>query len=166
LLTTAQAQATRLAATGATADLVTTIVVLADIRFELYAIEELRLGRGAPDRAQPCFIDPRHGPCETSRSYAPTGLEEREVQVCHECAHELDGFQRPSIRRLPRQTGSGAPGWANYWEADAGRAYVEGYWGSLPFPDEEFESVRAEPIVSHRPDPIDVLRQRLRTDQD
>lgn len=166
LLAKAQAHATRLAASGSPADLVTTVAVLADIRFELYALEELRLGRAAPDRAQPCFIDPRHGPCETSRSFTPTGLAEREIQVCHECAHELDGFQRPAIRRLPRLTASGAPGWANYWEADCGRAYVEGYWGTLPFPDEDFENARSEPIVARRPDPIDVLRQRLRTDQD
>ncbi len=166
LLATAQAQSVRLVASGSLSDLVATIAVIADIRFELFAIEQLRLGLAAPDRAQPCFIDPRHGPCETSRPYTPTGLVEREVQVCHACAHELDGQQRPAIRRLPRQTTSGAQGWANYWEADAGRAYVEGYWGSLPFPDEDFESMRAEPIVSRRPDPIDVLKQRLRTDQD
>ncbi len=166
LLATAQAQAVRLAANATLAELVATVRVIADIRFELYAIEQLRLGFAAPDRAQPCFIDPRHGPCETSRPYAPTGLEEREVQVCRDCAHELDGHQRPAIRGLPRLTGTGALSWANYWEADAGRAYVEGYWGTLPFPDEEFETGRAEPIAPRRPDPIDVLRQRLRTDQD
>jgi len=139
---------------------------IAEINYELYAIDQLRLGHPTPERTEPCFLDPRHGPSEQRRLYAPTGMDERIVGVCGLCCNELDGGQRPPIRRLPRTTTAGGSAWANYWEADAAGAYVDGYWGQFPFPDVDFEESRIAPARSRRPDPMDLLQQRLQTDQD
>ncbi len=168
LLTSAEARSIQLAGSRNRSlhDLVAVVQVLADLRYELGAIEALRLGRGVPTRTPPCFIDPRHGPSDATVTFAPTGLTEREAAVCSHCALEIEGGQRPAIRRLPRSVNGGVPGWANYWEADGGPAYVEGYWGEATFPDEEFESGRATVLTPRKQDPIDMLKQRLRTDRE
>ncbi|MGL5823947.1 MAG: hypothetical protein ACRCYU_03780 [Nocardioides sp.] len=146
-------------------DIVSAVRMIADLRYELHVIESLRLGKAKPARTPPCFIDPRHGPSERNREYAPTGKEVRLVPVCETCAGELDGGQRPAIRRLPQGQVGGSTGWANYWEADAAAAYVEGYWRDIRFPDEEFEESRIVPISPGKPDPVDILKLRLRTDR-
>lgn len=172
LLKTADARSIQLAGSRhrSMADVVAAVRALADLRFELSALEALRQGVSTVVRTPPCFIDPRHGPSSATVPYAPTGLPERPIPTCEHCAQEIQGGQRPAIRRLPRRVAGGASGWANYWEADAGAAYVEGYWGEDHFPDEDFEAARAALIgqatSTGKPDPIDMLRQRLRTDRE
>lgn len=172
LLKSADARTIQLAGTRhrSMADVAAAVRALADLRFELYALDALHQGVSTVARTAPCFIDPRHGPSEASAQFAPTGLPERTVSVCHHCAMEIQGGQRPAIRRLPRRVAGGASGWANYWEGDAGLAYVDGYWGDLPFPDEDFEAAQASSLTrtgsTVRQDPIVMLKQRLRTDRE
>jgi hypothetical protein len=168
LLAAAEGKSTKLASPRhrSLSDLVGVVRMIADLRYELHVIDALRLGGVKPPRTPPCFIDPRHGPSSTSREYAPTGKDERMVQVCEACAGELDSGQRPAVRRLPKGHVGGSTGWANYWQADAGIAYVEGYWRGTRFPDEEFEESRIIPISPRRQDPIDMLKLRLRTDRE
>ncbi|MGL5809449.1 MAG: hypothetical protein ACRCYQ_05860 [Nocardioides sp.] len=144
-------------------DLLAIVQLFSDIRFELHAIEQMRLGLPSPSRTEPCFLDPQHGPSETDRDFAPPGLAERRVKVCLACANEIDGEQKPPIRRLPRESGASGSGWANYWEADAGMTYVDGYWGSFSFPDDEFEDSRV-PHQGRVRDPLDGLKRRLATE--
>lgn len=147
-------------------DVVAVVGLLADTRRALHAIEELRLGHPAPALAPPCFIDPRHGPSRTEQTFAPTGQPARPVQVCESCGAELAAGQRPAVRLLPHTAVDGSTGWADYWEAAAGRAYVEGYWGAFRFPDEGVEASRPARVTPSQPDPVDLLKLRLHTDQE
>lgn len=147
-------------------DVVAVVGLIAETRRALHAIEELRLGHPAPAPVPPCFIDPRHGPSRSEASYAPTGRPPRTVPVCATCAAELAAGQRPAVRLLPQAAADGANGWADYWEATAGQAYVEGYWGEFGFPDEEVEAGRSAPAKPPPADPVDLLRLRLHTDRE
>jgi hypothetical protein len=147
-------------------DVVTIVGLIADTRRTLHVIEELRLGRPAPAPAPPCFVDPRHGPSRTEGTYQQEGLPARTVPVCAACAAELAVGQRPGVRLLPQVAADGAIGWANYWEAATGAAYVEGYWGEFSFPDANTEADRPDLAAPPQPDPVDLLKLRLHTDRE
>lgn len=147
-------------------DVVAVVGLIADTRRALHVIEELSLGRPAPPPAPPCFVDPRHGPSRTEGTYHPADLAPRSVPVCATCAADLAAGQRPVVRLLPQVAASGSSGWANYWEAAAGPAYVEGYWGEFSFPDADVETGRSDSAEPPQPDPVDLLRLRLHTDRE
>jgi len=147
-------------------DVVAVVGLIADTRRTLHVIEELRLGRCAPTPAPPCFIDPRHGPSRAEGTYASERLPSRTVPVCAACAADLAAGQRPGVRLLPQTAADGSVGWANYWAATAGPAYVEGYWGEFTFPDADVEGDRSDAGKPPQPDPVDLLRLRLHTDRE
>lgn len=57
-------------------------------------------GEPLPDRREPCFFDPRHGPSVRDVSWAPPSGVARTVAVCAADARRLEGGQPPAVRQV------------------------------------------------------------------
>lgn len=137
-------------ATGADARYVTER--LADVRYEIAAIEALRTGKPVPARTAPCFLDPRHGPSVATMPFSPPGGVEREVPVCVTCQREIEAGLRPEVRQI-EVDGTLQP----YWQTGRpGLLYLNSYWGSQRFADDavqrqrEVLSVPVQPVREAR----------------
>lgn len=126
----------RLDALKADDDIQAVTTLLGNARYKLQCLTALHRGEPKPERTQPCFFDPRHGPSTQRRQWAPsqtsgTDGAQREVCTCTECAERIDNEQTPEARLVGRR---------QYWEAGEDLvAYIEGYWRtgeqSWRFPD-------------------------------
>ena len=74
---------------------------LADARYHRAAVLALRDGEPLPQRREPCFFDPRHGPAMQDVDWAPPGGTARSVAVCAADARRLPAGEQP-LERLVR----------------------------------------------------------------
>ena len=120
----------RLADAATSADITAITRTLKDGRFAQACVLARRDGRPPPERRDPCFFDPAHGPATRDVAWAPPGGVEREIPVCFRDAERLEAGESPAVRLVRlgnRQVpwfSSGplyAP-WASGWYDDAVRA--------------------------------------------
>ena len=82
------------------ADVFTVEQVVADARYHRAAVLALRSGDPLPQRREPCFFDPRHGPSMRDMPWAPPSGVERTVAVCAADARRLEGGESPEVRMV------------------------------------------------------------------
>jgi hypothetical protein len=92
-------QAKHLLAASETAEDVLVIEqVVADARYHRAAVIALRDGEQLPQRRDPCFFDPRHGPSMQDVEWAPEGGTPRTIGVCAADARRLSAGEQPLVR--------------------------------------------------------------------
>jgi phage-related protein len=74
--------------------------LLADARYHRVAVLALLAGDPLPDRREPCFFDPRHGPSMRDVQWTPPSGVARTVSVCAADARRLEGGAAPEIRMI------------------------------------------------------------------
>ena len=89
---------TRTKATDNIGDVHAVVPVLNDGRFHLACVLARRDGADLPQRRQPCFFNPQHGPAVADVPWTPPGGVERQVPVCRSDQRRLDGGEDPEIR--------------------------------------------------------------------
>jgi len=72
--------------------------VLDDGRFRLACVLAARDGVELPQRREPCFFNPQHGPAVKDITWAPPGGVEREVAMCRSDARRIEGGDDPEVR--------------------------------------------------------------------
>ena len=80
-------------------------------RFDLACVLARRDGEPLPQRREPCFFNPQHGPSVTDVPWTPAGGVERPVPVCRNDQVRLDRGERPDVR-LVRAGDRYVPWWA------------------------------------------------------
>ncbi|NYE37400.1 hypothetical protein F4692_002533 [Nocardioides cavernae] len=94
-------QAKHRLATSETADDVVAIEqVLADARYHRAAVIAVRDGDPLPERREPCFFDPRHGPAMRDVEWTPPGGVARVIGVCAADARRLAAGEDPLVRMV------------------------------------------------------------------
>jgi hypothetical protein len=92
-------QAKALLAASRTAEEVVAIEqVVADARYHRAAVLAVRDGEPVPQRREPCFFDPRHGPSMQDVDWAPPGGTPRAIGVCAADARRLRAGDEPLVR--------------------------------------------------------------------
>jgi hypothetical protein len=100
--------------------------LLEEGRWAMTAAKARLAGRPAPERRQPCFFDPRHGPSVRDIEWAPPGGQPRSVPVCAADAQRIEDGLDPDARRV-RVNGEDVP----YWNAGPAFApWAGGFYGS------------------------------------
>lgn len=74
--------------------------LLADARYHRAAVLALQAGEPLPERREPCFFDPRHGPSRGEVQWTPPSGVARTVSVCAADARRLAGGDTPDIRMI------------------------------------------------------------------
>lgn len=74
--------------------------VVADARYHRAAVVALLSGGPLPERRDPCFFDPRHGPSMQDVQWAPPSGVVRTVPVCAADARRLAGGEPPQVRMV------------------------------------------------------------------
>jgi hypothetical protein len=87
-----------LAASTTTDDVLAVEQVVADARWHRAAVLAVRDGEELPERREPCFFDPRHGPSRSDVAWAPAGGTTRAIAVCAADARRLRGGEEPQVR--------------------------------------------------------------------
>lgn len=103
--------------------------LLAEARFQQACVLARRDGEPLPERREPCFFNPQHGPSRTVTGWTPPGGVERQVEVCNACAQRLAGGLAVD-QRLIRVGDRHVPWWQARGMASGGasRAHVhDGY---------------------------------------
>lgn len=72
--------------------------ILDDGRFRLACVLAARDGVEPPQRREPCFFNPQHGPAAADVAWTPPGGVEREVAVCRSDARRIEGGDEPEVR--------------------------------------------------------------------
>lgn len=72
--------------------------VLHDGRFHLACVLARRDGEPLPQRREPCFFNPQHGPAVEDVAWTPPGGVERPVPVCRSDLRRITGGEDPEIR--------------------------------------------------------------------
>ncbi|CAM3618084.1 hypothetical protein NOZE110980_07460 [Nocardioides zeicaulis] len=72
--------------------------VTADARYHRAAVLALRDGDPLPQRREPCFFDPRHGPAVQDVAWTPPGGTTRTIAVCASDARRLGSGDEPLVR--------------------------------------------------------------------
>jgi hypothetical protein len=104
-------------------------VILADGRFARACVLARQEGSELPQRRDPCFFDPRHGPAATDVRWTPQGGVERSIPVCRADANRLANGELPLVRIVA--TAGGLVPWyaADAWihgAPGASHAHVNG----------------------------------------
>jgi len=81
-------------------DVLGTEQLLADARYHRAAVLALQAGDPLPQRRDPCFFDPRHGPSMRDMPWAPPSGVVRTVAVCASDARRLEGGESPEVRMV------------------------------------------------------------------
>ena len=89
-----------LAATATADDVVAVEQVVADARWHRAAVLAVRDGRPLPERREPCFFNPQHGPSMQDVEWTPPGGVARSIAVCSSDARRLVGGQAPEVRMV------------------------------------------------------------------
>ena len=108
-----------LAAVTSVTEVVVVEQVLQDGRFYLACVLAGRDGTAPPQRRDPCFFDPRHGPAVTDVDWTPPVGVERKVAVCSRDQHRLAAGEEPEVRLI--RVGDR---WVPWHEAGGSVAYV------------------------------------------
>jgi hypothetical protein len=94
-------QAKHLLAASTTAeDVVAVEQVVADSRYHRAAVVAVRDGEPLPERREPCFFDPRHGPSMQDVEWTPPAGTARVVAVCAADARRLSAGEEPLVRMV------------------------------------------------------------------
>ncbi|MDA2814272.1 chemotaxis protein CheA [Nocardiopsis sp. RSe5-2] len=98
---------------------------LEDGRYYMVATRARMNGDPVPDRRQPCFFNPQHGPSEQDVQWAPPGGAVRAVPACAVCTRAVLAGHDPDVR-LVEVDGERRP----YYDAGPAYApYAGGYFG-------------------------------------
>ncbi len=139
----------RLARATSAADVTAVTTTLADGRYAQACVLAAEAGATRPQRRDPCFFDPAHGPASRDVAWAPPGGVVREVPVCFRDAERLARGDQPETRLVrlgDRRVAWYASGpvygaWAAGWYAEMvrdGRMQADrltmAYAGTLPVP--------------------------------
>jgi hypothetical protein len=92
--------------------------ILDDGRFRLACVLARRDGVPLPERREPCFFNPQHGPAVTDIAWTPPGGVEREVPVCRRDRDRLTAGEEPDVRVV--RVGDRYVPW---WQANRGAIY-------------------------------------------
>lgn len=94
-------QAKQLLAASETAeDVIAVEQVVADARYHRAAVVAVRDGEPLPQRREPCFFDPRHGPSMQDVEWTPPGGTPRTIAVCAADARRLGAGEEPLVRMV------------------------------------------------------------------
>ena len=94
-------QAKQLLATSGTAeDVVAVEQVVADARYHRAAVLAVLAGEPLPERREPCFFNPQHGPSMRDVEWAPPGGIARSIGVCAADARKLSAGDEPLVRMV------------------------------------------------------------------
>jgi hypothetical protein len=74
--------------------------LLADAHYHRVAVLALHAGEPLPDRREPCFFDPRHGPSMRDVQWSPPSGVARTVSVCAADARRLEDGEAPETRMI------------------------------------------------------------------
>lgn len=72
--------------------------VLVDGRFARACVLARRDGDDLPQRRDPCFFNPQHGPAVADKTWAPPNGVAREIAVCGADARRLEAGEEPDVR--------------------------------------------------------------------
>lgn len=98
---------------------------LEDGRYYMVATRARMNGEPVPERRQPCFFNPQHGPSEQDVQWAPPGGAVRSVPACAVCTRAVLSGGQPDVR-LVEVDGERRP----YYDAGPDYApYAGGYFG-------------------------------------
>ncbi|WP_107705639.1 hypothetical protein [Nocardioides allogilvus] len=81
-------------------DVFTVEPLLVDARYHLAAARALSAGEPVPERREPCFFDPCHGPSTTDELWSPPVGDSRRVSVCSLDAERLSTGTEPLTRMI------------------------------------------------------------------
>ncbi len=92
-------QATQLLATSETVeDVVAVEQVVADARYHRAAVLAVIAGEPLPERREPCFFNPQHGPSMQDVEWTPPGGTARVIATCAADARRLAAGEEPLVR--------------------------------------------------------------------
>ena len=89
-----------LSASSTAEDVLAVEQVVADSRFHRAAVVAVRDGEPLPQRREPCFFDPRHGPAMREVDWTPPGGAARVIAVCAADARRLSAGEEPLVRMV------------------------------------------------------------------
>ena len=99
--------------------------LLEEGRWAMMAAKARLAGEAIPERRQPCFFDPRHGPSVRDIEWAPPGGQPRPIPVCAADAQRIEDGLDPDARQV-RVNGEDVP----YWNAGpALTPWAGGFYG-------------------------------------
>ena len=99
--------------------------LLEEGRWAMMAAKARLAGEPVPERRQPCFFDPRHGPSVRDIEWAPPGGQARSIPVCAADAQRIEDGLEPQARHV-RVNGEDVP----YWNAGSSLApWAGGFYG-------------------------------------
>jgi hypothetical protein len=99
--------------------------LLEEGRWAMTAAKARLAGEPAPERRQPCFFDPRHGPSVRDIEWAPPGGRPRPIPVCAADAQRIEDGEDPQVRQV-QVNGEYVP----YWNAGpALMPWAGGFYG-------------------------------------
>ncbi len=94
-------QAKHLLATSTSAeDVIAVEQVVADARYHRAAVIAVIAGEPLPERREPCFFNPQHGPSMRDVEWSPPGGVARTIPVCAADARALSAGDEPLVRMV------------------------------------------------------------------
>jgi len=132
-----------LSAAAAPEDVTGVVRTLADGRFHLASVLARRDGADLPQRREPCFFDPGHGPASRDVTWTPPGGIEREIPVCFRDAERLAAGEAPQPRLV--RLGDRRVAW--YAAGPAYGPWATGWYDRL-VADGRYEAVRLTMMFS------------------
>lgn len=87
-----------LSASETAEDVVAIEQVVADARYHRAAVLAIRDGEPVPERREPCFFNPQHGPSMQDVEWTPPGGTPRVVAICAADARRLTAGEEPLVR--------------------------------------------------------------------
>ena len=87
-----------LSVSGTAEDVIALEQVVADARYHRAAVNALRDGQPLPERRDPCFFNPQHGPSMQDVEWTPPGGTARTISVCAADARRLRAGDEPLVR--------------------------------------------------------------------
>ena len=115
----------KLGAATTVADVAVVTTVLVDGRFARACVLARRDGEDLPQRREPCFFNPQHGPAVADKTWAPSNGVAREIAVCGADARRLEAGDEPDVRLV--RVGDRYVKW---YEADHQRGLLVATFGS------------------------------------
>lgn len=89
-----------LGSSGSVDDVLAIDQVVATARYHRAAVLAIRDGEPLPERREPCFFDPRHGPSTQDVEWSPPGGIARTIGVCAADARRLSAGEEPLVRMV------------------------------------------------------------------
>ena len=106
-------------------DITGVTTALEDGRFARACVLARLEGADLPQRREPCFFNPQHGPAVTDLAWAPPNGVERQIAVCGADARRLETGEAPDVRLV--RVGDRYVKW---YEVDAQRGLLTATFGT------------------------------------